>query len=189
MRLRRQEDGTFKGSVFVEFLDSDSAQQFLDMEDKPKFNGNELETMSKQAYVEGKNQAILEGTVKPKSPTRYQGRNNGNRDHRGSFQNKRKRENDDEDDNSDKDNWRSRRDKFQRGGRRDGQDRKESRSRSPPKKEEDSEAKKEDTQMVDTTEAKKEEVKTEDVQTDAKTEEPAAAAATETKTDANETSA
>lgn len=199
MRLRRQDDGTFKGSVFVEFVDADSAKQFLDMEEKPKFNDQELEVMSKQTYVEGKNQAILEGTVKPKSPTRYGGNryHNGNRERRGSFQGKRKRENDDEDDDGDKDNWRSRREKFQRGGGRDGRDRNQSRSRSrsrsrspyqAPKKEEDAEVKKEDVKMEDATETKKEDVKTEAKIEDVKTDEPAAAS-TETKNDAEETSA
>lgn len=198
MRLRRQDDGTFKGSVFVEFVDADSAKQFLDMEDKPKFNERELEVMTKQAYVEGKNQAILEGTVKPKSPVRYGGGNryNGNRERRNSFQGKRKRENDDEDDDGDKDNWRGRRDKFQRG--RDGGGRgrgrrndSRSRSRSPyqaPKKEEGAEAK-DDAKMEDA--PKEAETKTEaaetETKTEAKTEEPAAAS-TEKK-DAEETTA
>jgi lupus La protein len=192
VRLRRQEDGTFKGSVFVEFVDADSAKQFLEMEEKPKFNDQELEVMSKQAYVENKNQAILEGTVKPKSPTRYGSggnRYNGNRDNRerrGSFLHKRKRENDDDDDDGDKDNWRSRREKFQRGGGRNGRDRKESRSRSPyqaPKKDEGAT---EDAKMEDASETKKEGASTEtktEVKDETKTE------TTETKKDAEETSA
>lgn len=163
------------------------------MEEKPKFNDKELEVMSKQAYVEGKNQAILEGTVKPKSPVRYGSNrhNNANRERRGSFQGKRKRENDDEDDDGDKDNWRSRRDKFQRGGGRGGRD-SPSRSRSPyqaPKKDV-AEEKKEDAKMEDTSaEAKKEDAPAtaaEAAPAEAKPEEPAS---TETKKDAEETSA
>lgn len=52
VRLRRQDDGTFKGSVFVEFADLEHAKKFL--EDKHKYNDEELLTMSKQAYVEMK---------------------------------------------------------------------------------------------------------------------------------------
>jgi len=185
VRLRRHEDGTFKGSVFVEFVDADSAKQFLDMEEKPKFNDKELEVMSKQQYVEGKNQAILEGTVKPKSPTRYGSNrnNNANRERRGSFQGKRKRENDEADDNGDTDNWRSRREKFQRGGGRDGRDRSASRSRSrspwQAKKDGGEEVKKEDAAATET--------KKEDAPADVKAEEPAST--TETKKEAEETTA
>lgn len=192
MRLRREQDGKFKGSVFVEFNDVDTAQQFLNMENKPKFNDKELLLMTKKEYVDGKNQDILEGKVIPKSPTRYGGgRFNNNRerrgsfknDRRGSFQNKRKRDNDDEDDVDDKDDWRQRRDKFQRGGGRGGRDRKDSRSRSrSPYRH----PKKEDAKMEDASETKKEDVKTTEA---VKTEEPAAAASTETKKDAEETSA
>lgn len=52
VRLRRADDGQFKGSVFVEFAELESAEKFL--EAKPKFNGEELLLMSKQAYTEMK---------------------------------------------------------------------------------------------------------------------------------------
>ncbi|EME86673.1 uncharacterized protein MYCFIDRAFT_119251, partial [Pseudocercospora fijiensis CIRAD86] len=117
VRLRRHEDKTFKGSVFVEFSDEDSAKQFLEMEEKPKFNDKELEIMSKQAYVDMKSQAILEGKVKPKSPTR-KGSYRGGRDRRGSFNSNYKRKRDyDDDDDMGGDNWRERRDKFQKSQR------------------------------------------------------------------------
>ena len=46
--------GKFKGSVFVEFAQTDSVAAFLALEPKPAFNGAELELMSKAAYVEMK---------------------------------------------------------------------------------------------------------------------------------------
>lgn len=54
VRKRREEDGTWKGSVFVEFDSEDSAQQFLALEPKPKYNDNELTIMSKKDYSEMK---------------------------------------------------------------------------------------------------------------------------------------
>lgn len=149
VRLRRQQDGTFKGSVFVEFEDEEAAKQFLEMEEKPKFNDKELIYKSKQAYIDEKTEGINNGTVKPRSPTRsgFRGGRGGNH---GS---KRKRYNDDDadEDVEDRDNWRERRDKFQKDGRgrgrgrgrndrRGGRDRSASRSasrsRSPVEKKE-----------------------------------------------------
>ena len=54
VRKRREEDNTWKGSVFVEFDSEESAKQFLALEPKPKYNDNELTIMSKQAYSEMK---------------------------------------------------------------------------------------------------------------------------------------
>ncbi|EGP83801.1 uncharacterized protein MYCGRDRAFT_25695, partial [Zymoseptoria tritici IPO323] len=78
VRLRRQQDGTFKGSVFVEFQDEAAATQFLEMEEKPKYNDKELLTMSKRQYVDTKVNAIHEGTVQPRSPKQW-GNNRENR--------------------------------------------------------------------------------------------------------------
>jgi lupus La protein len=158
VRLRRHQDGNFKGSVFVEFNDEESAKQFLDMEEKPKFNDRELEIMSKKAYVDGKVEAINNGTVAPKSPRQWGekrsfrgnsrgrggdrgGRGGRGRDRRSSpdYGNKRKRNGDEEEEGVDSDNWRERRDKFQKG--EDGS------NKPAPKQEEnaseDKEAKKE----------------------------------------------
>ncbi|KAK3651094.1 hypothetical protein LTR56_005858 [Elasticomyces elasticus] len=97
VRLRRHEDGEFKGSVFVEFDSEDGARQFLDLDPKPTWTvtakkedrkdgeagekdagadaetkepetvEKELEIMSKQEYVDMKHEGIMEGTVKPRS--------------------------------------------------------------------------------------------------------------------------
>lgn len=54
VRLRRAEDGTFKGSVFAEFENLDDAKKFVEAESKPKWDNKELLVMSKQAYVDMK---------------------------------------------------------------------------------------------------------------------------------------
>ncbi|KAF1938698.1 hypothetical protein EJ02DRAFT_468737 [Clathrospora elynae] len=51
VRKRRDNDQNWKGSVFVEFDTEDSQKQFLALDPKPKFNGNELVTMGKKEYV------------------------------------------------------------------------------------------------------------------------------------------
>lgn len=80
VRLRRKDDGEFKGSVFVEFESEEAQQAFLELDPKPQWQvashdegeaqGKELEVMSKGEYVELKNQGILNGDVKPRSPDR-----------------------------------------------------------------------------------------------------------------------
>jgi len=96
VRLRRADDGFFKRSVFAEFETEEGAKAFLELDPKPKFNDLELQVMSKQEYVDKKNEDIKEGRVNPRSPSR--GGQRGNKD--GG------------------DNWKSSRDDFQsRGGR------------------------------------------------------------------------
>ena len=54
VRKRRDDDNTWKGSVFVEFDTEDSQQQFLALDPQPKFKDNELSAMGKKEYVEMK---------------------------------------------------------------------------------------------------------------------------------------
>ncbi|KAA8912382.1 hypothetical protein TRICI_003499 [Trichomonascus ciferrii] len=54
VRMRRTEDKKFKNSVFVEFASVEDAKKFLEADPKPTYNGNELLTMSKNAYIEMK---------------------------------------------------------------------------------------------------------------------------------------
>jgi len=54
VRKRTDEDMSWKGSVFVEFDNAESTRQFLSMDPKPQFNGNDLFIMSKKAYSEMK---------------------------------------------------------------------------------------------------------------------------------------
>jgi len=54
IRMRRDDDKKFKGSIFVEFGDVETAKKVLAMEEKPKWNDCELVYMSKKAYVDMK---------------------------------------------------------------------------------------------------------------------------------------
>lgn len=66
VRLRRADDKTFKGSVFVEFDSPETAEKFLNADPKPKWDGKELLIMSKKAYVEQKAEDIRTGKIKPR---------------------------------------------------------------------------------------------------------------------------
>ncbi|KXL44344.1 MAG: hypothetical protein FE78DRAFT_80996 [Acidomyces sp. 'richmondensis'] len=78
VRLRRKDDGLFKGSVFVEFESEENQQRFLALDPKPQWvDGEDLQIMSKQEYVDMKHQGILDGTVKPKNRDRRSGRGRG----------------------------------------------------------------------------------------------------------------
>jgi lupus La protein len=49
-KRRHEEDGSWKGSVFVEFDSEESQKQFLALDPAPKFNDNELTIMGKKEY-------------------------------------------------------------------------------------------------------------------------------------------
>jgi lupus La protein len=72
VRLRRQlPSRLFKGSVFVEFETEDLQKEFMDLEDKPKWNGNEIIYMSKRQYCEMKLKDIEDGKIQPNQHHRY----------------------------------------------------------------------------------------------------------------------
>jgi lupus La protein len=55
VRLRRAvHDRSFKGSVFVEFKDEDTAKAFLNLDPQPKWNGKDLLIKSKKQYCDEK---------------------------------------------------------------------------------------------------------------------------------------
>ncbi|KAG5438442.1 hypothetical protein PCANB_002931 [Pneumocystis canis] len=54
VRLRREDNGLFKGSVFCEFAELEFKENFLKTEPKPKYKGNDLLIMSKQEYIDMK---------------------------------------------------------------------------------------------------------------------------------------
>ncbi|KAF5370969.1 hypothetical protein D9757_009893 [Collybiopsis confluens] len=54
VRMRRDEDKTFKGSVFVEFTEPSGVEAFLKADPNPTWHGIELATMTKDAYCEMK---------------------------------------------------------------------------------------------------------------------------------------
>lgn len=102
IRLRRAHDKVFKGSVFVEFDSEETQKKFLDLDPKPKYNGKDLQIMSKRAYCDKKVEDIKSGKIKGNGRDHHRGR--------GGYQNKRKR--DDEDDRD----WRERREDDRKNG-------------------------------------------------------------------------
>lgn len=80
IRLRRAADKTFKGSVFVEFESEEKQKAFLDLDPKPKWNGQDLLIKSKKEYCEEKVREIESGRVKPNRPRGgFRGRGRGGR--------------------------------------------------------------------------------------------------------------
>ena len=81
VRLRRTPEKLFKGSVFVEWSDEETAQKFLALDPAPQWKGKHiLQIMSKTAYLEIKQQEIQDGTVQPSEswgPSRGRGRGRG----------------------------------------------------------------------------------------------------------------
>ncbi|KAF2713359.1 hypothetical protein K504DRAFT_461893 [Pleomassaria siparia CBS 279.74] len=153
VRKRRSEDNEWKNSVFVEFDTQDSAQQFLALDPKPTYNGNELLIKSKRQYSEDK---CREKGIKPEwereagdgnghrnnyreRDGRGGGRGRGNgrgrgrggndrgrgRDNRHSdrHDNRNRRDRSNSRDSRDNKDWNSRRDKFQKSGYNDKRDR------------------------------------------------------------------
>ncbi|KAL5377185.1 hypothetical protein DPSP01_009997 [Paraphaeosphaeria sporulosa] len=138
IRKRREEDGTWKGSVFVEFDTEESANQFLALDPKPKYNDNELTIMSKKDYSEMKckEKGITPEWLKTEEERNSSGRGRG----RGGFRGDRggrggrggrgrggrggrggrdrddrrdRRDRRDRDGSADNDDWKKRRDNFQ----------------------------------------------------------------------------
>lgn len=134
VRKRRADDKSWKGSIFVEFESEESQQQFLALDPKPKYNGNELTVMSKKEYSEMKckEKGITPAWLRNEEYQtarggyrggRGRGRDRGGRGGRG----RGGRYND----RSDRSNYRDNRDRRDHRDRR-GRDR--SRSRSPPRR-------------------------------------------------------
>ena len=105
VRLRRTYDGTFKGSVFVEFDSEETQKAFLAVDPKPKWQGNELQIKSKKQYCDDKVDDIAAGRVRP-NDDKYS-RAKENKDSR--------RDRDDKDDRD----WRDRREEDRKSGFRD----------------------------------------------------------------------
>jgi len=134
-KRREQEDGSWKGSVFVEFDNEESAKQFLALEPKPKYNDNELHIQSKKEYSEMKckEKGITPEWLKTEEERQNSGRGRG----RGGFRGDRggrggrgggrgrgrggrggrgrddRRDRRDRDGSADDNDWKKRRDNFQ----------------------------------------------------------------------------
>lgn len=121
VRLRRAYDGTFKGSVFVEFDSEETQKAFLALDPKPKWQGNELQSKSKKQYCDDKVDDIAAGRVRPNDDDRSQQK--GDRDWAGRDRDRRgekgdRRDRDDRDDKDDRD-WRVRREEDRKSGFKD----------------------------------------------------------------------
>lgn len=99
VRLRRLHNKMFKGSVFVEFDSEESQKNFLELDPKPKWKGQDLIIKSKKQYCDDKVDDMKSGKIKPRAveERRHAGR----------------------DDRDDRD-WKVRRAEDQRNGHRGG---------------------------------------------------------------------
>ena len=68
VRLRRDPNKGFKGSVFVEFDTEATQQKFLSLDPHPKWKGKDLEIKSKKQYCDEKVEDINSGRIRRKSP-------------------------------------------------------------------------------------------------------------------------
>ncbi|KLO15596.1 hypothetical protein SCHPADRAFT_902232 [Schizopora paradoxa] len=80
VRMRRDEEKKFKGSVFAEFSDTSSVHAFLNADPKPSWNGEDLLIMTKEAYCEMK---IKEKGLKGKEATARREQNKSNINRKG----------------------------------------------------------------------------------------------------------
>lgn len=112
IRLRRDDDHLFKGSVFAEFETEEHAKAFLALDPPPKYEGRDLKIMSKRDYVDEKSQLIKEGKLEPsksKGPRTFWEGQDLSRDRKGGDRFK-----------GDKDDWRARKDHDRRNNNRGG---------------------------------------------------------------------
>lgn len=131
VRLRRTQDKFFKGSVFVEFQDEETAKKFLELDPKPLWKGTHaLNIMSKKAYVDGKEQDIKDGKLDPqeaRTPYQRGGRGRGRGGRGGNFRGGDRERNGNRDrGDRDPDDWKKRREEDRASGfkddRRNGRD-------------------------------------------------------------------
>ncbi len=84
VRLRRTDRKLFKGSVFVEWVDKETAEKFLELDPEPKWKDHPLLIMSKQTYTQQKNSEIREGNQDPNGSKKFnKGFHRGDRGGRG----------------------------------------------------------------------------------------------------------
>ncbi|GAW25218.1 putative RNA-binding la domain protein [Rosellinia necatrix] len=113
VRLRRAEapEKVFKGSVFVEWSDKETADKFIALQPEPQWKGHPLHIMWKLEYMKQKSEAIREGKISAGGRKFARGSHRGNRGHiRGS------------DRGGDKDDWKKRREQDQQNGFSDRRD-------------------------------------------------------------------
>lgn len=112
LKLRRTNNGLFKGSVFVTFADEETAKKFIAAEPKPTWKGNDLKIMSKKEYCDEKSELIRQGKIEPSAPQPrkfYEGKESG-----AKFKGRN---------NRDQGDWKKRREQDQKSGFRGGRGR------------------------------------------------------------------
>lgn len=108
VRLRRDPNKGFKGSVFVEFDTEETQQSFLAVDPPPKWKGKNLEIKSKKQYCDEKVEDINSGRIRKNSPNPHYDDRREKRPRRGSpAYGDKKRDHADGEDTRD---WRQRRD-------------------------------------------------------------------------------
>ncbi|KAI0432115.1 hypothetical protein F5Y09DRAFT_302609 [Xylaria sp. FL1042] len=121
VRLRRAEppEKVFKGSVFVEWSDKETADKFMAIKPEPQWKGHPLHIMWKLDYMKQKSEAIREGKINASGGRKFgRGSHRGQRGHfRGN------------DRGADKDDWKKRREHDQQNGFSDRRDNNRGRGR------------------------------------------------------------
>ncbi|KAK5660337.1 hypothetical protein OQA88_12878 [Cercophora sp. LCS_1] len=95
IKLRREDDGKFKGSVFIEFHNPELAEKFVALDPAPKFQDKELVIMTKTAYTEMKLEQIRSGEIEPSKakPNNFYEGKTGHRGRGGHHKGDRNKEN------------------------------------------------------------------------------------------------
>ncbi|TFA99278.1 La protein [Trichoderma ghanense] len=110
LKLRRTNEGLFKGSVFVTFADEETAKKFLALDPAPKWKDHDLKIMSKRDYCEEKSELIKQGKLAPNGTSQkkfYEGKDYGKRNLRSGA-------------SGDQDDWKKRREQDQKSGFKGG---------------------------------------------------------------------
>ncbi|KAI0132204.1 La domain-containing protein [Xylariales sp. AK1849] len=110
VRLRRADRGGFKGSVFVEWADKETAEKFMALEPKPQWKEHDLLILWKLNYMDEKNKLIRSGEIAAKPYKNNYG------SHRGRGDRNRDRSDRGRDGDFDKDDWKSRKEYDQKNG-------------------------------------------------------------------------
>ncbi|KAJ3575925.1 hypothetical protein NPX13_g3870 [Xylaria arbuscula] len=113
VRLRRADgpEKVFKGSVFVEWSDKETAEKFMSAEPEPQWKGHPLHIMWKLDYMKQKSEAIRDGKIQASGRKYGRGSHRGQRGHsRGN------------DRGANKDDWKKRREQDQKNGFNDRRD-------------------------------------------------------------------
>ena len=114
VRLRRSSDNMFKGSVFVEFQDEETAKAFLEVDPKPQWKDHDLKIVSKSDYQAEKNALLREGELELSSsaPRFFEGRQT--KGHRGGGRGRGRGGRDSR--GTDPDDWKKRREEDAKNG-------------------------------------------------------------------------